>query len=292
MMFVQNNSIRAAKAYMQDRLHEQFSASELRQMIRESICIRLNLSPSEYLLSDDHLLSESDLLFLRSIVKRLLNNEPFQYILGSSQFCDLEIKTDARALIPRPETEELVQWVLQCFKDAHDIKMLDLCTGSGCIALALKHAQPTWHLLGLDISSQAIDLANENAKALGIQVDFRVGDALEGNSLQQFDDESIDCIVSNPPYIPDSDREQMEKNVLLYEPDLALFVPNKDPLVFYRSIGVSAMKLLKTKGMVFFEIHEGLGEKTWELVREIGFVNIELRKDLQGKNRMLKLQKP
>jgi release factor glutamine methyltransferase len=170
--------------------------------------------------------------------------------------------------------------------------MLDLCTGSGCIALALKHAQPTWHLLGLDISSQAIDLANENAKALGIQVDFRVGDALEGNSLQQFDDESIDCIVSNPPYIPDSDREQMEKNVLLYEPDLALFVPNKDPLVFYRSIGVSAMKLLKTKGMVFFEIHEGLGEKTWELVREIGFVNIELRKDLQGKNRMLKLQKP
>jgi release factor glutamine methyltransferase len=291
-MFVQNNSIRAAKAYMQDRLHEQFSASELRQMIRESICVRLNLSPSDYLLSDDQRLSESDLLFLRSIVKRLLNNEPFQYIMGSAHFCDLVIKTDARALIPRPETEELVNWISTYYSASQGLKVLDLCTGSGCIALALKHAQPSWGLLGLDLSSQAIDLADENAKALGLQVDFRVGDVLEGNSLDQFDDESIDCIVSNPPYIPESDREQMEKNVLLYEPDLALFVPNKDPLVFYRSIGVSAMKLLKPKGMVFFEIHEGLGEKTWELMREIGFVNIELRKDLQGKNRMLKLQKP
>lgn len=291
-MFVQNNSIRAAKAYMQDRLNEQFSASELRQMIRESICVRLNLSPSEYLLSDDQLLSESDLLFLRSIVKRLLNNEPFQYILGTTQFCDLEIKTDARALIPRPETEELVQWVLMCFKDSQGLKVLDVCTGSGCIALALKHAQPTWSLVGLDISSQAINLANENTKALGLLVDFIVGDALEGNSLEQFEEESIDCMVSNPPYIPASDREQMEKNVLMYEPDLALFVSDQDPLVFYRSIGVSAMNLLKEEGMVFFEIHEELGEKTIELMHEIGFVNIELRKDLQGKNRMLKLQKP
>jgi len=291
-MFVQNNSIRAAKAYMHDRLHAQFSASELRQMIRESICVRLNLSPSDYLLSDDQLLSESDLLFLRSIVKRLLNNEPFQYILGSTQFCDLEIKTDKRVFIPRPETEELVQWVVQYFKEAEDMTMLDVCTGSGCIALALKHAQPTWSLVGLDISSQAIDLANENAKALALQVDFKVDDALEGNSLEQFEEESIDCIVSNPPYIPASDREQMEKNVLMFEPDLALFVSDQDPLVFYRSIGVSAMKLLKPNGLVFFEIHEELGEKTIELMLEIGFVNIELRKDLQGKNRMLKLQKP
>ena len=277
---------------MQDRLNEQYSASELRQMIRESICVRLNLSPSEYLLCDDQLLSESDLLFLRSIVKRLLNNEPFQYILGSTQFCDLEIKTDNRALIPRPETEELVQWVLMCFKDTKGLKILDVCAGSGCIALALKNAQPTWRLVGLDISSQAIDLANENAKALGLQVDFKVGDALERSSMEQFEEESIDCIVSNPPYIPASDREQMEKNVLMFEPDLALFVSDQDSLVFYRSIGVSAMKLLKPNGMVFFEIHEELGEKTIELMSEIGFVNIELRKDLQGKNRMLKLQKP
>ncbi len=291
-MFVQNNSIRAAKAYMQDRLHAQFSASELRQIVRESICFRLNLSPSEYLLSDDQLLSESDLLFLRSIVKRLLNHEPFQYIMGSTHFCDLVIKTDARALIPRPETEELVNWISEYYSSSQGLKVLDVCTGSGCIALALKHAQPSWNLVGLDISSQAIDLANENANVLGLQVDFKVGDALEGNSLEQFDDERIDCIVSNPPYIPEADREQMEKNVLLYEPDLALFVPNKDPLVFYRSIGVSAMNLLKGEGMVFFEIHEELGEKTIELMREIGFVNIELRKDLQGKNRMLKLQKP
>ena len=291
-MFVQNNSIRAAKAYMQDRLHAQFSASELRQIVRESICFRLDLSSSDYLLSDDQLLSESDLLFLRSIVKRLLNNEPFQYIMGFTHFCDLVIKTDARALIPRPETEELVNWISTHYSASQGLKVLDLCTGSGCIALALKHAQPSWDIVGLDISSQAIDLANENANALDLNVDFRVGDVLEKNSLDQFEEESIDCIVSNPPYIPEADREQMEKNVLQYEPDLALFVSDKDSLIFYRAIGFSAMKSVKPKGMVFFEIHEELGEKTIELMREIGFVNIELRKDLQGKNRMLKLQKP
>ena len=291
-MFVQNNSIRSAKAYMQDRLKEQFSASELRQIVRESICHRLNLSPSDYMLSDDQLLSESDLLFLRSIVKRLLNNEPFQYIIGSTQFCDLVIKTDARALIPRPETEELVNWISSHFNATQRLKVLDLCTGSGCIALALKHINPAWDVVGIDLSSQAIDLSNENAKNIDLQVDFRVGDVLKGECLAQFENESIDCIVSNPPYIPESDRAQMEKNVLQHEPEMALFVSDQDPLIFYRAIGFSAMKLLKPLGMVFFEIHENLGGKTTELMREIGFVNIELRKDLQGKNRMLMLQKP
>ena len=291
-MFVQNNSIRAAKAYMQDRLKEQFSSTELRQIVRESICHRLNLSPSDYILSDDQLLSESDLLFLRSIVKRLLNNEPFQYIIGSTQFCDLEIKTDTRALIPRPETEELVNWISSKHNASQGLKVLDLCTGSGCIALALKHMNPSWELFGIDLSSKAIDLSNENAKALGLNVDFRVGDVLKGDSLNLFKDDSIDCIVSNPPYIPESDRDQMGKNVLQHEPEMALFVSDHDPLIFYRAIGFSAMKVLKPSGMIFYEIHEALGEKTMELMREIGFVNIELRKDLQGKNRMLMLQKP
>jgi release factor glutamine methyltransferase len=291
-MFVQNNSIRAAKAYMQDRLKEQYSATELRQIIRESICHRLNLSPSDYMLSDDQLLSESDLLFLRSIVKRLLNNEPFQYIIGCTQFCDLEIKTDDRALIPRPETEELVNWVSSKHKASQGLNVLDLCTGSGCIALALKHMNPSWELVGIDLSSKAIDLSNENANALGLHVDFRVGDVLKGESLNLFENDSIDCIVSNPPYIPESDRDQMEKNVLQHEPEMALFVSDQDPLIFYRAIGFSAMRVLKPSGMVFYEIHEELGEKTMALMREIGFVNIELRKDLQGKNRMLMLQKP
>ena len=291
-MFVQNNSIRAVKRYMQDRLKEQFSATELRHIMRESICHRLNLSPSDYMLSDDQLLSESDLLFLRSIVKRLINNEPFQYILGSTQFCDLVIKTDARALIPRPETEELVNWISSHYSTSQGLSVLDVCTGSGCIALALKHMNPTWDMVGIDLSSQAIDLAKENANALHLQVDFNVGDALKEDSLNLFEDENFDCIVSNPPYIPESDRVQMEKNVLQHEPEMALFVSDNDPLIFYRGIGFSAMKLLKPSGVVFFEIHENLGGKTMELVREMGFINIELRKDLQGKTRMLMLQKP
>lgn len=291
-MFVQNNSIRAAKAYMQDRLKEQFSATELRHIMRESICLRLKLSPSDYMLSDEQLLSESDLLFLRSIVKRLLNNEPFQYIIGSTQFCGLDIKTDVRALIPRPETEELVNWISSHFNATQRLNVLDLCTGSGCIALALKHMNPSWELVGIDLSSEAIDLSIENAKSLGLTVEFKVGDALNEESLDHFEDDGFDCIVSNPPYIPESDRVQMEKNVLQHEPEMALFVTDEDPLIFYRAIGLSAMKLLKPSGMVFYEIHESLGKKTMELMREIGFVNIELRKDLQGKNRMLMLQKP
>jgi release factor glutamine methyltransferase len=195
-------------------------------------------------------------------------------------------------LIPRPETEELVNWISSHYNALNGMRVLDLCTGSGCIALALKNMNPSWDMVGIDLSSEAIDLSNENAKSLGLTVEFNVGDALNEESLGHFENESFDCIVSNPPYIPESDRVQMEKNVLQHEPEMALFVSDQDPLIFYRAIGFSAMKLVKPSGMVFYEIHENLGKKTMELMREIGFVNIELRKDLQGKNRMLMLQKP
>jgi release factor glutamine methyltransferase len=291
-MFVQTNTIRAAKNYMQERLSPHFSESEIRQIARDSICKRMQLSSSEYLLSDDHLLSESDLLFLRSVVKRLLANEPFQYVLGSVHFCGIELKTDARALIPRPETEELVAWVSEYYGSENSVNVLDVCSGSGCIALALKYAHADWEIQGVDVSREALDLSKENAQQLGVNVDFIESDALGESVLDFFELNSLDCVVSNPPYIPNSERKQMNQNVLDHEPELALFVDDEDPLVFYRQIAHLSMKLLKTQGTLFFELHENLSDQTIELMQTLGFVNIELRKDLQGKNRMLLLQKP
>jgi release factor glutamine methyltransferase len=291
-MFVQTNSIRAAKNYMQDRLKVMFSESEIRQITRESICKRMELSSTDYVLSDERLLSESDLLFLRSVVKRLLANEPFQYIIGSAHFCSLELKTDARALIPRPETEELVTWVSDYYSTQESINVLDICCGSGCIALALKDAHPHWEVQGLDVSKDAIELSKENAHQLGLKVNFIDGDALSESVHELVESNSLDCMVSNPPYIPKDERKHMNKNVLDYEPDLALFVSDEDPLIFYRAIALLAMKMLKSKGTLFFELHENFAYETVELMESLGFVNIELRKDLQGKNRMLLVQKP
>lgn len=291
-MFVQTNNIRAAKSYMQERLKHLFSASEIRHMMRESLCQRLKLTPTEYLLCDDHLLSESDLLFLRSIVKRLLQNEPFQYILGETHFCGITLKTDARALIPRPETEELVDWISTFYENKEGMHVLDVCSGSGCIAFALKDQHPSWVVKGLELSQDALSLSRENAKQLQLEVEFFEGDALHETTHERFMTEPLDCIVSNPPYIPQAERMTMYDNVLAHEPEMALFVPDHDPLLFYRQIGRMAMTCLKRGGTVFFELHENLNLETQELMENLGFVNIQLRKDLQGKNRMLLLQKP
>jgi len=291
-MFVQTNTIRAVKSYMQDRLGSMFSESEIRQIVRESVCKRMKLSTSDYLLSDELLLSESDLLFLRSVVKRLLANEPFQYIIGSAHFCHLELKTDARALIPRPETEELVEWVSDYYSTRESINVLDICSGSGCIALALKDGHPNWEVQGLEVSKEALELSKENAHQLGLRVNFIEGDALGEAILALVEPNSLDCMVSNPPYIPNDERKHMNPNVLDYEPELALFVSDEDPLLFYRAIALLSLKMLKSEGTLFFELHENFAKETVELMQTLGFVNIELRKDLQGKNRMLLLQKP
>ena len=269
-MFVKTNTIKAVKAYFQERLVGFFTESEIKFMLKEAVIERLKLSSSDYLLGEEQLLSESDLLFFRSIVKRLLQNEPFQYIMGKTEFFGLEIKTDKRALIPRPETEELVQWVTESIQKDQGYQIADICAGSGCIALGLRSFFHNSIITATDISLETLELAKE--KELPIN--------------------SFDCWVSNPPYIPINDKMKMEKNVLEFEPELALFVENEDPLVFYREIGKNALVHLKPEGLLFFELHEDLASETMRLITDLGFVNIELRKDLQGKDRMLKAQKP
>lgn len=289
-MFVQTNSVHAIKAYFKDRLKERFSESEIKLITKESVMLRLTLSSGDYLLSDANLLSESDLLFFRSVVKRLLDNEPFQYIIGKTEFFGLEIKTDSRALIPRPETEELVQWITELFDKNQHLNITDICTGSGCVALALRSHFINSNLIANDISQEALNLTNENAEILKLPIKTILQDATQAHSLKE-ESQKDDIWVSNPPYIPLSDKLVMEMNVLDHEPHIALFVENDDPLLFYREIGKNALVNLTSGGMVFFELHENLGEQTADLLKQLGFINIELKKDLQGKIRMIKGQK-
>ncbi len=289
-MFVQTNSIQAVKAYFKERLHHQFSESELKAMLKVAICERLKLSSADYLLCDSNLLSESDLLYFRSIVKRLQTNEPFQYILGKTEFYGLEIKCDYRALIPRPETEELVEWVMEVA--ASENTLIDFCTGSGCIALALKNELPSATVLATDYSDKALSLSKENASALKLDVEFILHDALSDQLPSTLTEQSIDIIVSNPPYIPELDKQEMQANVLDYEPHMALFVENDNALIFYKAIASHATKLLKKNGLLFFEIHERLALETKEAIEALGFIDVEIRKDLQGKDRMIKARFP
>ncbi len=285
-MFVQTNSVQAVKAYFKERLQDQFSESELKAMLKVAICERLKLSSADYLLCDSNLLSESDLLYFRSIVKRLQNNEPFQYIIGQTEFFGLELKCDARALIPRPETEELVEWVMEVVLPENTL--VDFCTGSGCIALALKNQLPKATVYGTDVSKEALELSKENARALNLDVSFIQHDALSDQLPSTLTEQSIDIIVSNPPYIPELDKQEMQANVLDFEPHLALFVDNDNALIFYKAIASHASKLLKQNGLLFFEIHERLANETKEAIEALGFADVEIRKDLQGKDRMIK----
>jgi release factor glutamine methyltransferase len=289
-VFVQTNSVQAIKAYFKDRLKEKFTESEIKLIVRLAVMDRLKISSVDYLLSDGQLLSESDLLFFRSIVKRLLNNEPFQYVMGKTEFYGLELKTDKRALIPRPETEELVSWIVEDHPEQSVFKMLDLCTGSGCIALALKSRFTNSEIVATDLSKDALELAKENAENLEMNIAFLNLNALDEKDYTAFEKQSFDVWVSNPPYIPYTDQQAMEQNVLDFEPHMALFVEDHDALLFYREIAGQGKEYLKNGAKIYFEIHEDLGPQTVALLESLGFSHVLIRKDLQGKDRMVRAE--
>ncbi len=287
-MFVQSNTIRAVRGYYKERLSGLLSDSEIKQVLNHALKVRLNLSAAELMLAEDNRVSESDLLYFRSIVKRLQANEPIQYIFGDTLFADLLIKCDQRALIPRPETEELVDWILQETDKKSNLKIMDLCTGTGCIALALKNQLPQAEVHALDFSAEALELAKENKESLQLEVQLHSMDALNLKESESFTTHSYDIWVSNPPYIPEQEKSRMHANVLEFEPSMALFVDNADPLVFYREIAQAALRFLKNGGKLYFEVHEDYAAETLELIGGMGFTDCELKLDLQGKQRMLK----
>lgn len=287
-MFVSDNSVKSVSRYFRERLTGNFSEREIRKMFQLCAEKRLNLSPSELLLSDSVRMSESDLLYFRSIVKRLLNNEPFQYIYGETEFYGLRIKTDNRVLIPRPETEELVDWIIQ---SPHEnlTKVVDICSGSGCIALALKSKLFHTEVSGLDISKDALDLSLENASLNNLNVRFSQLNVLDEEL--PFENNSLDLVVSNPPYVTESEKLGMQEHVLSHEPHLALFVADDSPFIFYDRIAQRALKKLKKGGWLYFEINEKYGLGMVHLMEKNGYKNVDLKEDLQGKNRMIRGQK-
>ena len=219
-----------------------------------------------------------------ALVQRLAAGEPVQYLLGEASFFGRMFRVDRRVLIPRPETEELVDWVRRTVPAG--ARLLDVGTGSGCIAATLALELPGAQVAAVDCSAGALSVARENAALLGAAVDFRQADALtELTTL--FAPASFDAIVSNPPYVPTSERAAMHRNVRDYEPALALFVPDDDPLRFYRAIAAAGLQLLRPGGALYFEIHHTAGEALCDLLAATGYAQPEVRRDLNDKPRML-----
>ena len=225
----------------------------------------------------------------QEIISRLLHFEPIQYIFGHTLWCGLDLLVTPATLIPRPETAELVERInlkSEIINLKSQIHVLDVGTGSGCIAIALKKAHPSWSVTGIDISPEAIAIARENARRNNVEVNFQVVDIFDFNEKNP----KSDIVVSNPPYICESEKSSMRPNVLNFEPSSALFVPDSDPLLFYRRIAELFSLPLKGKGRergLFFEINEAYGEELKQLLERLGYTDIQIHKDIYGKDRII-----
>lgn len=235
-------------------------------------------------------LSETQIDSFKTIVLRLQNFEPIQYILGETDFYKLKFKLAPGVLIPRPETEELVDWVIAETDATANVHILDVGTGSGCIAISLAKELAKARVRAFDLSGEALAIAKQNASLNHVEIDFKQVDVLNKDSFYQFENK-YNVIVSNPPYICEKEKSEMAQNVLAFEPSLALFVPDIDPLLFYRKIAEFAFEKLFSGGKLFFEINRAYGAEMISLLQNFGFVNIELRKDFYNNDRMIRAVK-
>lgn len=241
---------------------------------------------TERMLYKNELLQADEEKQLQEAAQRLLNHEPVQYVLNEAWFCGLKFFVDKNVLIPRPETEELVEWIISNCKFPVDrLSILDIGTGSGCIPVSLKRRIRKAEVWSCDVSEAALAIAKRNAENLGTEVKLLQRDFLNQNNWSQFP--SFDIIVSNPPYVPEKDKNEMQPNVLNHEPHTALFVPDNDPLLFYNAIAAFGKTHLNPGGAIFLEIHEKLGEVVTNVFSALGY-ETELKKDMQQKDRMVR----
>ena len=257
-------------------LYGEAEARQIAEMVLESRGVSRNMllvEPNEELQFPD----------LDSVINDIRAWRPVQYIIGTAEFAGMDFEVSDAVLIPRPETEELVDWIASEVGDSASI--LDVGTGSGCIAIALSRAVSGSSVWALDISAEALAVARRNGAKYAPDVRFVEGDAL--SDFSALFDEKFDVVVSNPPYIPDSDSRLMRHNVTDYEPYTALFVPDNDPLLFYRSIARTALRMLKAEGKLYFEIYELLADEMQRMLRAEGYEEIVVREDFRGKPRMI-----
>lgn len=287
-MHIPSNRVRDIERYIRTELDELYPEGELRMFTQMLFEAYLGWSTAQLLLHRDDTINQSDLLKFHWAVEDLKQYRPIQHIIGYTDFCDCRIAVSPDVLIPRPETEEIVLRATELLNDSganvQEGNFLDLCTGSGCIAIALAKQFPKAKVYAVDISTKALDLAQKNAERNHVAVEFVQSDILQETIALPCP--TFDLIISNPPYIQEKERCNMERNVLEYEPSLALFVPDKDPLKFYRAIGLYALQHLTCKGLLILEINEHLGSATCQLLQGIGFVT-QLLQDFRGKDRSI-----
>jgi release factor glutamine methyltransferase len=262
-----------------------------------------NLKRVDVALNPNFELSEADIVKWNAILALLQQDKPIQYITGEAWFYGLQFEVNENTLIPRPETEELVEWIIESWKlevgswkseNQKRINVLDIGTGTGCIPITLKTNLPQANVFAIDVSEMALEVARRNAELNKVEVNFIQANILEVEDVSKIQTSisqlptNFDIIVSNPPYVRNLEKQEIKKNVLVYEPHLALFVEDTDALLFYRKIAQLAIKNLSPNGLLFFEINQYLGKETVELLENLGFKNIELKKDIYGNDRMVK----
>ena len=231
--------------------------------------------------------SEKHRSVLNEMIRRLQKNEPIQYIIGIESFFGLTFEVNPNVLIPRPETQELVSWIIGDYQSDESIRILDIGTGSGCIPISLAKQLSKAEVESWDISEGALEVASRNCERNGVKVLLRKKDVLKAAP----EGDLYEVIVSNPPYITNKEKTDMEANVLDWEPSLALFVPDEDPLLFYRKIAQLGCDMLKEGGSLYFEINRAYGEETVLMLKELGYAQIELKKDSWGNDRMIKAKR-
>ena len=297
-----SNLVRDCRKYYAGELEKIYGSDEANALIMILLEHYFSIDRVKMALDPELRLSESELLTLHFAVKDLLKNKPVQYIVGETEFCGMRFMVDENVLIPRPETEEMVKNIASCGDKAClvptgcDVEtdgrpsFLDIGTGSGCIAISLAKLLKDSAVTAVDVSEKALKVAKKNAEANNVNVRFILDDILNPQNTELIDNQ-YDIIVSNPPYVCESEKSEMRANVLDYEPSTALFVTDNDPLIFYRKILEFAQKTLKPSGEVWFEINEKFGKEMKDLCLEKGFKNIEIIKDFRERDRILRISK-
>jgi len=273
-------------AYLHQKLDPVYPVKEIGSFSRLLLRKLANMSSVQIYSDKDRNFPAETFEKLVSAIDRLVGKEPIQYILGETEFCGLNFQVGPGVLIPRPETEELVELIVTDSREKV-LRILDIGTGSGCIAVSLAKALPLSQVSAWDISPEALTIAAENAAINEVKVHFEMADVLK-HEPKELQSTSLDIIVSNPPYVRLSEASEMEANVLEHEPHMALFVENEDPLLFYRVISSLAVKMLKPSGSLYFEINSYLGKETLELVKTYPFREVQLIQDISGKDRMIR----
>ena len=276
---------RTAK-HIKENLGSYYPAGEVAAFTRIIVTEMLGIPQMTFFLKDNVELTHEQEATLADSINRLQKHEPIQYIQGYSDFCGLRFKVTPATLIPRPETSELVEWVAS--EASGNERILDIGTGSGCIAVSLANKMPQSKVTAWDISNEALAVATGNSRSNGTEVLFEQVDILSYRPEENL----FDIIVSNPPYIKENEKSAMHSNVLDWEPHTALFVPDSDPLLFYRTIAKKGLTLLKPGGTLYFEINRAHGAETVEMLAGLGYTGIELRKDFAENDRMIKGIRP